>query len=104
LWYTHKIPVDGFIGESSEAADKRKRKRVDGPGSIEAGFARSESVSAELRSRQKKKLLLNIINQQDFYDRIVKLVIMRNLPYQIVKWPKLKDLLFCINPIIEKKG
>jgi hypothetical protein len=56
LWYTHKISVDGYVGEPSEAAERRKRRRVNGPGSIEAGFARSESVSAELRSRQDKAL------------------------------------------------
>jgi hypothetical protein len=28
---------------------------------------------------------------------------MRNLPHQAVEWPELKDLLFCINPMVEDK-
>ena len=103
LWYTHKISVDGYTGELPEAAQKRKRRRVEGPGSIEAGFAKSESVSAELRSRQNNELLYNIINQQELHDRIVRLIVMRNLPHQAVEWPELKDLLLCINPMVEEK-
>ncbi|KAI0532437.1 hypothetical protein GGR58DRAFT_490189 [Xylaria digitata] len=81
LWYTHKITVDGYTGETSEVVKQRKRRRIEGPGSIEAGFARSESISAGLRAQQNKELLYDVINQQELHDRVVKLVTMRNLPY-----------------------
>lgn len=103
LWYAHKVSIDEYTGEASEAAMKKKRRRVEGPGSIEAGFARSQFMSTELRSRQDNEILYNVINQQELHDRIVRLVTMRNLPHQAVEWPELKDLLLCINPMAEDK-
>lgn len=72
---------------------QRKRRRIEGPGSIEAG----------LRAQQNKELLYDVINQQELHDRAVKLVTMRNLPHQAVEWPEPKELLLCINRMVEDK-
>ncbi|KAI0520693.1 hypothetical protein F5B22DRAFT_644442 [Xylaria bambusicola] len=103
LWYVHKISVDEYTGEALQLAKKRKRVRMEDPGSIEARFARSESILCEFRARQNNQFLHDVINQQGLHDRIVGLVTMRNLPHQAVEWPELKDLLLCINPMVEDK-
>ncbi|KAJ8129941.1 hypothetical protein O1611_g3689 [Lasiodiplodia mahajangana] len=97
------VSVDEYTGEALQLAKKRNRMRMDDPGSIEARFARSESISCEFRERQNNQFLHEVINQQELHDRIVRLVTMRNLPHQAVEWPELKDLLLCINPMVEDK-
>lgn len=89
----HLFKVHGIELEAQEHPIKRQRDLL-----IQDAFTKASSIAASKRSAVEEEVLRATINEKAVLEALVRLVTVRNLPYNCSAWPELHAFIASFNP------
>ncbi|XTI88892.1 hypothetical protein V2W45_1489701, partial [Cenococcum geophilum] len=68
---------------------------------ISALFNKQKEITASKTDSKVNKILRDLVNEADFINALYYLIVIRNLPYIIIKWLKFRAFLYIYNYIVD---